>query len=182
MARRFFASSAGLMLPLALRQQSRNVRHSSATATTLQSGLRHLNIDSARNTVSNFGSMTDAGKKSEPINEPRSVAVNVALELQQAGHRYLDVRTYDEFNFGHALGAMNIPYMFKTGAGMSKNPKFLEEVSSHFEKDDEIIIGCQSGKRSLMAAADLLSAGFTSVTNVAGGYSAWADNGLPTDK
>lgn len=28
------------------------------------------------------------------------------------------------------------------GSGMSKNPKFLEEVSSVFGKDDEIIVVC----------------------------------------
>ncbi|XP_072994653.1 thiosulfate sulfurtransferase 16, chloroplastic [Typha latifolia] len=110
---------------------------------------------------------------------PRSVPVRVAHELLQAGHRYLDVRTIDEFTAGHPVGAVNIPYMFKVGSGMKKNPKFLEEVSSVFGKDDEIVVGCQSGKRSLMAAAELTSSGFTGVTDVAGGYSTWVQNELP---
>lgn len=113
---------------------------------------------------------------------PRSVPVRVAHELLQAGHRYLDVRTVDEFNAGHPVGATNVPYMFKVGAGMTKNPNFLAEASSAFGKDDEIIVGCQSGKRSLMAAADLSSAGFTGVTDISGGYSAWLQNGLPTEQ
>ncbi|XP_020081341.1 thiosulfate sulfurtransferase 16, chloroplastic-like isoform X1 [Ananas comosus] len=113
---------------------------------------------------------------------PRSVPVRVAHELLQAGHRYLDVRTVDEFNAGRPVGAINIPYMFKVGSGMSKNPNFLEEVSSVFGKDDEIIVGCQSGKRSLMAATELSSAGFTGVTDIAGGYSAWVQNGLPMEQ
>ncbi|KAG6773793.1 hypothetical protein POTOM_021110 [Populus tomentosa] len=66
-------------------------------------------------------------------------------------------------------------------AGMTKNPKFVEEVSSHFRKHDEIIVGCQLGKRSMMAATDLLAAGFTAVTDIAGGFAAWTQNGLPTD-
>ncbi|XP_068646273.1 thiosulfate sulfurtransferase 16, chloroplastic-like isoform X2 [Aristolochia californica] len=64
--------------------------------------------------------------------------------------------------------------------GMTKNPNFVEEVASHFGKDDEIIVGCLSGKRSLMAATDLQCAGYTGITDIAGGYSAWVQNGLPT--
>ncbi|KAJ8441061.1 hypothetical protein Cgig2_020352 [Carnegiea gigantea] len=161
---------------------------------------------------------------------PTSVAVRVAYELLQAGHRYLDVRTPEEFSAGHVPGALNIPYLFRVGSvgalqsfpfrnslilvvldapcfhtvsfvlidtGMTKNPNFLAQVSSHFGKDDEILIfsswldhvdkyddyiqGCQSGKRSLMAANDLQSAGYTGIMDVAGGYAAWTQSGLPTE-
>ncbi|XP_062143271.1 thiosulfate sulfurtransferase 16, chloroplastic-like [Alnus glutinosa] len=111
---------------------------------------------------------------------PTSVPVRVAHELFQAGHRYLDVRTPEEFSAGHASGAINIPYMYRVGSGMVKNPNFLAEVSSHFGKYDEIIVGCQIGKRSFMAATDLLAAGFSGITDIAGGYAAWTQNGLPT--
>lgn len=119
------------------------------------------------------------GAGAEPA-VPRSVPVRVAYELQQAGHRYLDVRTEGEFSAGHPEGAVNIPYMNKTGSGMTKNAHFLEQVSRAFGKDDEIIVGCQSGKRSLMAATELCSAGFTAVTDIAGGFSTWRENELPT--
>ncbi|CAN6215588.1 unnamed protein product [Urochloa humidicola] len=109
----------------------------------------------------------------------RSVPARVAYELQLAGHRYLDVRTEGEFSAGHPEGAVNIPYMNKTGSGMTKNTHFLEQVSRIFGKDDEIIVGCESGKRSLMAATELCSAGFTAVTDIAGGFSSWRENGLP---
>ncbi|XVF63594.1 hypothetical protein PTKIN_Ptkin09bG0099400 [Pterospermum kingtungense] len=91
--------------------------------------------------------------------KPRSVSVRVAYELFQAGHRYLDVRTSDEFNAGHPHEAINIPYYLKIGGeGMVKNSKFLEEVSSEFGKKNKIIVGCKSGRRSLMAATDLQAA------------------------
>ncbi|KAJ8764474.1 hypothetical protein K2173_006214 [Erythroxylum novogranatense] len=115
----------------------------------------------------------------EATGVPTSVPVRVAHELLQAGHRYLDVRTPEEFSAGHAEGAINVPYMYRVGSGMNKNSKFLEEVSAHFGKYDEIIVGCQRGKRSLMAAADLLAFGYTAVTDIAGGYAAWTQNGLP---
>ncbi|KAK1387942.1 Rhodanese-like domain-containing protein 15, chloroplastic [Heracleum sosnowskyi] len=115
------------------------------------------------------------------VNHPTSVPVRVAHELYQAGHRYLDVRTPGEYSAGHAAAAINIPYMFQVGSGMTKNPNFVDQVLTHFRKDDEIVVGCQSGKRSFMAATDLLSAGFTGVTDIAGGFAAWSQNELPVD-
>ncbi|GMP32106.1 hypothetical protein CsSME_00006016 [Camellia sinensis var. sinensis] len=125
------------------------------------------------------GMATTVGGNVESSAVPTSVPVRVAHELLQAGHRYLDVRTAEEFSAGHAVGATNVPYMFKVGSGMTKNPKFLEEVLLQFTKDDKIIVGCQSGKRSMMAATSLISAGFTGATDMAGGYAAWTQNGLP---
>ncbi|KAK7256349.1 hypothetical protein RIF29_29791 [Crotalaria pallida] len=74
----------------------------------------------------------------EATKVPTSVPVRVAYELLLAGHKYLDVRTPEEFDAGHAPDAVNIPYMFRARSGMTKNPNFLEEVSSQFRKDDEI--------------------------------------------
>ncbi|KAM0057625.1 putative thiosulfate sulfurtransferase [Helianthus debilis subsp. tardiflorus] len=132
----------------------------------------------------NFSWMATVGENVKPATPvtPTSVPVHVAHELHIAGHRYLDVRTPEEFAAGHAVGAINVPYMFKLGSGMTRNPDFVEQVLSHFGKDDEIIVGCQLGKRSLMAATDLLSAGFTGgVTDIAGGYAAWNQIGLPIE-
>ncbi|XP_038722789.1 thiosulfate sulfurtransferase 16, chloroplastic-like isoform X2 [Tripterygium wilfordii] len=112
---------------------------------------------------------------------PTSVPVRVAHELLLAGHHYLDIRTPEEFSEEHADGAINIPYMYRVGSGMTKNLKFVEEVSSHFRKHDEIIVGGKSGKSSIIAATDLLAVGFTAITDIAGGYDAWTHNGLPTE-
>jgi sulfur-carrier protein adenylyltransferase/sulfurtransferase len=48
------------------------------------------------------------------------------------------------------------------------------EIASH--KNDEVIIHCRSGARSQKAALILKEAGFTNVSNLAGGILAWADN------
>ncbi|CAE6157209.1 unnamed protein product [Arabidopsis arenosa] len=118
----------------------------------------------------------------EAVKIPTSVPVRVARELAQAGYRYLDVRTPDEFSIGHPTRAINVPYMYRVGSGMVKNPSFLRQVSSHFRKHDEIIIGCESGQMSFMASTDLLTAGFTAVTDIAGGYVAWTENELPVEE
>ncbi|KAL8549912.1 hypothetical protein ACS0TY_008664 [Phlomoides rotata] len=133
-----------------------------------------------RSFTTRIPSLSGTSKESRNVQSPTSVPVRVANELLQAGHRYLDVRTSDEFSSGHVVGAVNVPFMLRLGSGMTRNPKFVEQVLTHFGKDDEIIVGCQLGRRSLMAASELISVGFTGITDVAGGYAAWVQNGLPS--
>ena len=52
------------------------------------------------------------------------------------------------------------------------------EIASH--KNDEVVIHCRSGARSQKAALILKEAGFTNVSNLAGGILAWADHIDPT--
>ncbi|XP_002969639.2 thiosulfate sulfurtransferase 16, chloroplastic [Selaginella moellendorffii] len=111
-----------------------------------------------------------------------SVPVQVAHDLLKAGHHYLDVRTPEEFAAGHVEGAVNIPFMYKFGTGMITNLDFVPEVSARFNKDDEIVVGCQSGRRSMAAATELLASGFTGVTDMGGGYGAWIQSNLPVRK
>ncbi|XP_065856553.1 rhodanese-like domain-containing protein 17 isoform X2 [Euphorbia lathyris] len=96
-----------------------------------------------------------------------------------SGYIYLDVRTEEEFKKGHVDGEnikiFNIPYMFNTPQGRVKNPNFLEELSAVCKEEDKIIVGCQSGVRSLYAAADMLTAGFKDVKNMGGGYLSWVE-------
>ncbi|MEI4889783.1 rhodanese-like domain-containing protein, partial [Klebsiella pneumoniae] len=73
-----------------------------------------------------------------------SVDVNESKDLIFSGnHRYLDVRTVEEFKKGHVgvENVFNIPYMFNTPQGRVKNPKFLEQVLSAFNKDDNLVVG-----------------------------------------
>ncbi|XP_075493186.1 thiosulfate sulfurtransferase 16, chloroplastic-like [Primulina tabacum] len=150
----------------------------------LANGVNYRNASTSINNLPRFGVGIANGNRSvqeQSAGVPTSVPVRVAHELLLAGHRYLDVRTADEFSTGHVAGAINVPFLLRVGPGLTHNPKFLEEVLSHYRKDDEIIVGCQLGKRSLMAATELLSAGFSGVTDMAGGYAAWVQNGLPTE-
>ncbi|XP_057494284.1 protein HIGH ARSENIC CONTENT 1, mitochondrial [Actinidia eriantha] len=115
----------------------------------------------------------DASNRPEAV---VTVDVIAAEDLLGQGRRYLDVRTNEEFSKGHIDNALNVPYMFKTQEGRVKNPEFLAQVSSICQKEDQLIVGCNSGGRSLRACVDLLNAGFKHVTNMGGGYSAWVDN------
>ncbi|KAL6959928.1 hypothetical protein U1Q18_040078 [Sarracenia purpurea var. burkii] len=113
-----------------------------------------------------------------------TVDVQVAKDLISSGYRYLDVRTDEEFKKGHVdvENALNIPYMFNTPQGRVKNPKFLEQVLSVCNKEDPLVVGCQSGVRSVYATTDLLNADFKDVRNMGGGYIAWVENGFPVTK
>ncbi|KAL2509015.1 Rhodanese-like domain-containing protein 19 [Forsythia ovata] len=108
------------------------------------------------------------------IEDVVNVDVETAKELLGSGHRYLDVRTSEEFNKSHVENAVNIPYMFLTQEGRVKNEEFLFQVSSVYKNEDPLIVGCNSGGRASRACVDLLNAGFKNVKNLKGGYSAMA--------
>ena len=82
----------------------------------------------------------------------------------------LDVREPSEYAAGHLPGAFNIPrgvLEFKIGS----HPDFQDKQDAH------IIVYCQSGGRSALAADVLNKMGFNSAVSMAGGFKAWTDNG-----
>ncbi|KAF8688354.1 hypothetical protein HU200_042316 [Digitaria exilis] len=112
-------------------------------------------------------------------------AVDVAAAsdlVRSGGHRYLDVRTEEEFRNGHVKDSLNVPYVFFTSQGREKNLKFIKQVAAHFDKQDSIVVGCKSGVRSELACSDLMAAGFENVKNMEGGYDAWVENGFAVKK
>ncbi|KAH6797066.1 sulfurtransferase 18 [Perilla frutescens var. hirtella] len=111
-----------------------------------------------------------------------TVDVHAARDLLTQAHLYLDVRTEEEFKNGHLENALNIPYLINTPQGMVKNPKFMDQVRSHCDKEDRLVVGCKSGVRSVYATTDLLNAGFKHVYNMGGGYLAWLQNGYAVKK
>ncbi|XP_024032151.1 protein HIGH ARSENIC CONTENT 1, mitochondrial [Morus notabilis] len=120
-----------------------------------------------------------AVKKAEDV---VNVDVYSVKGLLSVGHRYLDVRTPEEFNKSHVDGAFNVPYMFITQEGRVENPDFLSQVSAICKKDDHLVVGCNSGGRARRACVNLLNAGFEHVNSMEGGYSKWVDSGLAGDK
>ncbi|HWB33202.1 MAG TPA: molybdopterin-synthase adenylyltransferase MoeB [Acidobacteriaceae bacterium] len=81
----------------------------------------------------------------------------------------LDVREPHEVPIAN-LGAPLIP--------VGELEKRVGEIAAH--KNDEVVVHCRSGARSQKAALILKNAGFTNVTNLAGGVLAWADKIDPT--
>jgi rhodanese-related sulfurtransferase len=120
----------------------------------------------------------------------KSISVQEAHQQQRSGSTYLDVRSVPEFENGHPAGAYNIPLLHLDPATrqMTPNPDFLSTVQANFPADAKLVIGCQAGARSLKACEALAAAGYTNVTNVAGGFggsprgeAGWTQAGLPVE-
>ncbi|MDR3678689.1 MAG: rhodanese-like domain-containing protein [Flavipsychrobacter sp.] len=77
----------------------------------------------------------------------------------------IDVREPDEYAEAN-LGVQLIPL----GNIMSMQLDPIEQF-----KDEELIIHCRSGKRSMQACMMLEQAGFTHTVNLTGGIMAWQD-------
>lgn len=82
----------------------------------------------------------------------------------------IDVRTDEEWNESHAVGALHWGLEEKLKQGE------LPEIS----KDADIYVYCRSGNRSGQAVKILEDAGFTNVTNIQG-LSDWIDAGGETE-
>ncbi|KAK1296044.1 hypothetical protein QJS10_CPB15g00451 [Acorus calamus] len=98
-------------------------------------------------------------KSSEAVKAIVTVNIHAARDLLHSGHIYLDVRMLEEFNIGHVENALNVPYY------ASVTPEGLSLL-----RDPNLVLHEFSGK------------GFKHVMNVAGGYSAWVDNGFDVEE
>ena len=82
---------------------------------------------------------------------------------------FLDVREVVEWEAGHVPDTTNIP--------LSE----LESRLGELPTDQDIVVICRSGNRSVEGRDILLDAGFKNVTSMAGGVSDWKDAGYPYD-
>jgi len=95
------------------------------------------------------------------------VSVQEAASLRDQGAFILDVREPDEWAQFHIPGATLIP--------LGDLPNRLTEIPT----DKTIVVVCRTGHRSASGRDILLKAGFSSVTSMAGGVTAWQAAGLP---
>jgi rhodanese-related sulfurtransferase len=79
----------------------------------------------------------------------------------------LDVRNAGELLTGAIPGALHIP--------LAQLPRRLDEVP----RDRPVVVHCAGGYRSSVAASVLRRAGWTDVSDVLGGFNAWAANRQP---
>jgi adenylyltransferase/sulfurtransferase len=84
----------------------------------------------------------------------------------------LDVREREEFRQGYMPGAVSIPRGFLEMR--------IEEAVP--EKSTPVVAYCGSGTRSLLAGRILKELGYTNVTSMRGGFTAWKNQGLPVEE
>ena len=92
-----------------------------------------------------------------------------ALRRQRAGALLIDVREAHERAAGRAEHAL----------GVARTELETEPGASIAGRDSEVLLICQSGARSLLAAQALLDAGYARVASVDGGTARWISEGLP---
>src|SRR5881227_1639928 len=84
----------------------------------------------------------------------------------------IDVRDPDEYRDGHLEAATNISrgfLEFRVGSAVS-------------DPTTPVVLYCQTGLRSMLAAKALKDLGYATVINLQGGYQKWVQSGLPTVK
>ena len=86
-----------------------------------------------------------------------------AEQVATPGVITLDVRTPEEFAAGHIPGAVN----------MNVESGTFEQDLSALDPNATYAVYCRSGRRSAEAISIMEGAGFTSMSNLAGGIAAW---------
>ncbi len=91
----------------------------------------------------------------------------LAERIQRNDVTVIDVRGRAEWDAGHIPNVPNIPV------------GYLTEHLAEIPRSRTVVVQCQSGARSAIAASVLQSRGFANVVNLVGGFSGWSGKGLP---
>lgn len=83
----------------------------------------------------------------------------------------LDVRTVREYEAGHIPGSVNIPHTELSGR--------ISELASN--RNEEIVVHCQSGPRAGIAQSILSRSGFTKIRELQGHMQQWKARGYPIE-
>lgn len=97
-------------------------------------------------------------------------ADELAVRLGDPALAVLDVRNAGEYAAGHIPGVPNIPL------------GRLGERAAEVPRDRTVVLHCQGGTRSVIAASLLEAAGHEKLVNLTGGFGTWAKSGHPTEQ
>jgi hydroxyacylglutathione hydrolase len=100
---------------------------------------------------------------------PQLAVADLPARLTAGSVTLVDVRGANEWAGGHLPGAIHIPL------------GYLAERCRTIPTTKPIVVQCQAGGRSAIAASLLERLGFADVINLEGGFSAWAAAGLPVE-
>ena len=118
-----------------------------------------------------LGAVVLAGCSSATSAAVETVGPTAAAEIIETdtGEIVLDIRTPDEYDQGIIEGAINIDFY---------DDDFAVQLDA-LDKDAHYVVYCNSGNRSGQANSIFEDLGFTDVTEIAGGITAWYAEGLP---
>ena len=93
-----------------------------------------------------------------------------AARMERGDLDVIDVRGRAEWEAGHLPGVPNIPL------------GYLADRLAELPADRLVLLQCQAGSRSAIAAGLLQARGLKQVANLVGGYAAWEQSGLPVTR
>jgi hydroxyacylglutathione hydrolase len=109
--------------------------------------------------------MVEAKKEGRHLERTSQISAEHAAKAD--GPQIIDVRERHEWDAGHIARARHI--------FLGDLVKAIPEL----DRNRPIVVHCQGGTRSAIAASLLLANGFTNVSNLQGGMDAWIEKGLP---
>jgi hydroxyacylglutathione hydrolase len=101
---------------------------------------------------------------------PQISATELAERVRRGDVAVIDVRGRSEWEAGHLPGVPNIPVGYLTD--------HLRDIP----RSKPVVVHCQSGARSAIAASVLQASGLTNVINLAGGFAEWQKQKLPVER
>ena len=103
----------------------------------------------------------------------RSVSAQQLVDMvNREGALVLDVRDKKEFDAGHIVDAVNIPF--------SALDNRVDELNKH--KERPVVVACKMGQHSGSAGVVLRKHGFQNVVRLTGGVAEWRNQSLPVVK
>jgi rhodanese-related sulfurtransferase len=108
----------------------------------------------------------------------KTISPKDAADEMAAGKAvFLDVREPVEWEH-HIEGAVQVPRGLLEFAADPASSKHKPEL----DPAGRVIVYCRSGVRATLAAATLQTLGYENVANLAGGFGAWQEAGLPVNE
>ncbi|AHG90558.1 beta-lactamase domain protein [Gemmatirosa kalamazoonensis] len=130
--------------------------------------------------VDDFGGWFDArvldvwAARHGPLEKtPQTTVSELRARLERGEVAVVDVRNESEWEAGHLPGVTHVP--------LARLAEEVERVRA-LAHDRPIVVHCQGGSRSAIAASVLQANGMSQVANLAGGYAAWQKAGLPVER
>jgi hydroxyacylglutathione hydrolase len=130
--------------------------------------LIRIGLDNVYGYLPDIEVWTNAGHELETLDQVTTS--NLYEKIDDNNIQVLDVRGKSEYDGAHIPNAENI------------HAGYIVDRMEEVPKDKKVVVHCESGDRSSIAASLLQSKGFDNIINLTGGIAAWKQEGYPVEK
>jgi hydroxyacylglutathione hydrolase len=159
---RSFPAWAGWLMPY-----DRDIVVLASNAADAQQAMRDLSLIGIDRVIGWCTDRVFAGwaESGRTLGTVAQISANAVTDTGRSAVTVIDVRDRVEWKEGHIEGALQIP--------LTQLRTRLGEIP----RSRPVVVHCQSGTRSAIAASILLADGVTGVSNLRGGFSEWLREG-----